>query len=272
MKAARIKKGKGTFRLPQQKKIEKAKKTIERIEDTKDIFENTVNLRQQILDNETTEITITVISIILDFISMIFENHPKWFKSAKTHKRVIDKIDDISKAWAAIQNAFSDKSREIFMYKMVILENLPEPTKKFMKKRLKYISAIIGLIGLDAKMGMTDAFNSIATIITKFLIGAYIILYWSNEGGYLVSIFKKHILNLKLSFRDNFAIRTYIFVNDIGFRLDEFFRKEFCKKANKSYKTKQKKKDKSKFVKETKQLQSKKECNKLFVDFHRWKM
>lgn len=272
MKTAKIKKGRGHFRLPQQKKIEKTKKAIERIEDTKDVFENTVNLRQQILDNETTEITITVISIILDFISMIFENHPKWFNSAKTHKRVIDKIDDISKAWAAIQNAFGDKSREIFMYKMVILEQLPEPTKKFMKKRFGYISAIIGLIGLDAKMGMTDVFNSIATIITKLLIGAYIILYWSNEGGYLVSIFKKHVLNLKLSFRDYLAIRTYIFVNDIGFRVEEFFKKEFCKKANKSYKVKKEKKDKFTPVKKTKQLKSNKECRRLFIDFHKWKM
>ena len=182
----------------------------------KDVLDGVMDISEQVAKGEVREIIFSVISFILDFFEILFEEHPQWFKTRESQEKAIELIEDISSGFSAIGKAFSDKSRELFEWKTFITPALAQDYKGLTKKRISLISTIFGIVCVIVKTNpFTSIFNAIAFALLGYFLAAYVLLYLANDGDILIHIYKEHLTSIKLTLYDYYSVIAYFFIEDI---------------------------------------------------------
>ena len=182
----------------------------------KSLLDDTVDIREKIANREIREVSVSAISFIFDFFSLFFERHPKLFKSKERQEQVLEAINNAEYALSTADSVFSDKSRETFQYKTVVLASFPEDIRDIMKKRFRFISAIVSILAIFDKLYPFETVISRAyAVFAVILLIAYGVLSFANEGRLVLHVFKVSTVTLRLTLRDYIAIRTYLAVEDV---------------------------------------------------------
>ena len=169
------------------------------------ILDTTVDISEQISKGEYHEITPTVISFILSIFEILFEEHPKWFKSADEQDKAIKFVEKLSKCFSLIKDAFGDKPRELTSWKSLFGYS---ELGKLMKKRVALLSAIFGLAFTIPTPN--TVINAWLVILIICLIVIKIVLFISNDGHILIEAYKEEIFRKELSLYEYLAIIVYV--------------------------------------------------------------